>query len=194
MLSTFFLLPGHYSGQNELTVGTPIANRIHPQPEPVLGLIANILIVRTVFDPQQSFKQLVSDIHCTVTDMQQHQQIPFEQLVDQLIVEREPSRTPQFQVMLAVQHFATADQLSGTGTIEHISLPDWTIAVKCDLSLGIDNSANPLTGAFEYPVALFRADTIELLHHHYVQILEQVVAQPDILLQDIGLLAPGSRH
>lgn len=114
--------------------------------------------------------------------------------MDQLVIERDQSRTPLFQVMFSVQHFVMAEHFSSIGTVEPISLPDSTVAVKFDLSLGIDDSTNPITGCVEYSVALFRADTIELLHHHYVQILEQVVAQPDILLQDIDLPAPGSRN
>lgn len=190
MLSAFVLLLGRYSGQHDLAVGTPIANRSHPQLEPLVGLVANVLVVRTVFDPQQSFRELVSHIHSTVTDMQHYQQIPFAQLVDQLIVEHDPSLTPLFQVMFTVQHFAMADDVPGIGTVEPISLPDQAIAAKFDLSLGINDSTSPLTGTLEYAVALFRAETIERLLHHYVQILEQVVVKPDIRLQQINLLTP----
>lgn len=143
MLSAFALLAGRYSGQNDLAIGTPIANRTHPQ------------------------------------------QIPFEQPVDQSIVERDPSRTPIFQVMFSVQHFAMSELLTDIGTVEPISLPDWAKTVKFDLSLGIDDGTNPLTGGIEYVVALFRADTIKRLVDDYMQILEQVVAQSDILLQDL---------
>ena len=185
MLSAFALLLGRYSGQNDLAVGTPIANRTHPQLEPLVGLVASILVVRAVLDPQRSFRELLAQIHSTVTDMQNHQQIPFEQLVDQSIVERDPSRTPIFQVMFSVQHFAMPELLTDIGTVEPISLPDWAKTVKFDLSLGIDDGTNPLTGGIEYAVALFRADTIERLVDDYMQILEQVVTQPDIRLRDL---------
>ena len=75
--------------------------------------------------------------------------------------------------------------LTGVGTVEPISLPDWAKTAKFDLSLGIDDSTNPLAGGIEYAVALFRSDTIERLVDDYIQILEQVVAQPDIRLQDL---------
>ena len=190
MLAAFALLLGRYSGQNDLAVGTPIANRTHPQLETLVGLLANVLVVRTVLDPQQSFRELVSDIHDTVTEMQQHQLIPFAQLVDQLAVERDLSRTPLCQVTFTVQHFDMADHLSGIATVDPISLPDWAIAVKYDLSLSINDSRSPLTGLVEYSAALFRGDTIERLVDHYVQILEQVAAEPDIRLRDIDLLTP----
>ena len=190
MLAAFALLLGRYSGQNDLAVGTPIANRTHPQLETLVGLLANVLVVRTVLDPQQSFRELVSDIHDTVTEMQQHQLIPFAQLVDQLAVERDLSRTPLCQVTFTVQHFDMADHLSGIATVDPISLPDWAIAVKYDLSLSINDSRSPLTGLVEYSTALFRGDTIERLVDHYVQILEQVAAEPDIRLRDIDLLTP----
>ena len=122
--------------------------------------------------------------------MQQYQLIPFAQLVDQLIVEHDLSRTPLCQVMFTVQHFAMADYLLGIAEVEPISLPDWAIAVKYDLSLSINDRGSPLTGLVEYSTALFRSDTVERLVNHYGQILEQVVADPDIRLQDIDLLTP----
>ena len=94
MLSAFSLLLSRYSGQDDLAVGSPVANRHHPQLEPLVGFFANTLVVRTTVDGQQCFRDLVSQVHNTVTHMQQYQEIPFEQLVEQLAVEREPIPSP----------------------------------------------------------------------------------------------------
>ena len=190
MLSAFALLLSRYSGQDDLAVGSPIANRHHPQLESLVGFFANTLVVRTVLNPDDSFCQLVAQVHSTVTDMQQYQEIPFEQLVEQLDVERDPSRTPLFQVLFAVQHFALTDCWSDSDSIHLVPVPDRAATAKFDLSLIIDDSGDQYTAMLEYPVALFRASTIERLWQHYVRVLEQVVAQPTIRLRDISLLTP----
>ena len=190
MLSAFALLLSRYSGQNDLAVGSPIANRHHPQLEHLVGFFANTLVVRTTLTGQQSFRDLVSQVHNTVTDMQQYQEIPFEQLVEQLAIERDPSRHPLFQVLFAVQHFTPVDHLAGSDAIRPIPLPEGATTAKFDLSLFIDDGGDYFTAMLEYPVALFQAATIERLWCHYVRVLEQVVAEPDRQLQDISLLSP----
>ena len=189
MLSAFALLLSRYSGQNDLAVGSPIANRHHPQLESLVGFFANTLVVRTTLNGQQSFRDLVAQVHNTVTDMQQYQEIPFEQLVEQLAIERDPSRHPLFQVLFAVQHFTPVDHLAGSDAIRPIPLPEGATTAKFDLSLFIDDEGEQFTAMLEYPVALFRAVTIERLWCHYVRVLEQVVADPHRQLQGISLLS-----
>ena len=187
MLSAFALLLSRYSGQNDLAVGSPVANRHHPQLELLVGFFANTLVVRTTVNGQQSFLELVSRVHNTVADMQQYQEIPFEQLVEQLDIERDPSRTPLFQVMFAVQHFA--NHWSGSSTVQPMPISNQAATAKFDLTLVIDDSGDAFTGWIEYPLALFRTDTIERLWQRYVLVLEQVTAKPDIRLGDISLLS-----
>ena len=188
MLSAFILLLSRHSGQNDLAVGSPIANRHHPQLEPLVGFFTNTLVVRTTVNGQQSFRELVWQVHNTVTNMQQYQEIPFEQLVEQLDVERDPSRTPLFQVLFAVQHFA--NHWTDSDAVQLMPLPKQAATAKFDLTLVIDDSNDSFTGWIEYPVALFRAATIERLWHHYVLVLEQVTAKTDIRLDNITLLSP----
>ena len=188
MLSAFALLLSRYSGQDDLAVGSPIANRYHPQLDRLVGLFANTPVVRTQLNPEHSFTQLLSRVHSTVTDMQQYQAVPFERLVKQLCVERAPSHTPLFQVMFAVQHFTLSELWQDIDTIQLEPLLNLGNITKFDLVLGIDNGGEPFTGCIEYRPALFRAATIHRLVQHYLQILEQVVSQPAIRLRDISLL------
>ena len=188
MLSAFALLLSRYSRQDDLAVGSPIANRNHPQLEPLVGFFANTVVVRITLNPQLSFQELISRVRSTVTTIQQHQDIPFEQLVEQLSIERDPARSPLFQVMFAVQHFANSAQSFSTDTIHPLPLPDKAMVAKFDLSLIIDDDSEQLTGCLEYPVSLFQASTMQRLWQHYVLVLEQVVANPGKRLQDISLL------
>ena len=149
-------------------MGSPVANRHHPQLEPLAGFFANNLVVRTTVNGLQSFRKLV----------------------DQLAVERDPSRTPSFQVLFAVQHFALTDYWAGSGNVHPMPIPNQVATAKFDLTVVIDDNRDQLTGWTEYPVALFKADTIERLWHNYVRVLEQVVTKPDSQLQDISLLSP----
>ena len=188
MLSAFALLLGRYSGQDDVAVGSPIANRHHPQLEPLVGFFANTLVVRAFLSARQRFRELVNCVHSTVSAIQQYQDIPFEYLVEQLGVERDPSRTPLFQVMFAVQHFAPQEYWSDNEAIKPLPLPDCAVKAKFDLTLVIDDEGDRYTAVIEYPVVLFRDVTIERLWRHYVQVLTQVVADPDIDLHDVNLM------
>ena len=186
MLSAFALLLSRYSGQNDLT--SPIANRHHPQLESLVGFFANTVVVRITVNPEQSFRNLVLCAHNTVTEMQQYQEIPFEQLVEQLDVERDSSHTPLFQVLFAVQHLT--DHWNSNDTVRLMPIPNQAATAKMDLALIIDDSGDQFTSMVEYPVALFHPDTRERLWYHYVRVLEPVVAEPAIRLQDVVLLTP----
>ena len=183
MLSALALLLGRYCGQDDIAVGSPIANRHHPQLEPLVGFFANTTVIRTTIDHDLSVTELVDQSHRTITAVQQYQDIPFEQLVDQLDIERDPSRHPLFQVMFAVQRF---DLPALTG--HTLPLPEKALRAKFDLTLMIDDSQAALRAQLEYPTALFKQTTMAQLWQHYVQVLAQMVENPGQKLRDIGLL------
>ena len=130
MLSAFAVLLSRYCSQDDVAVGSPVANRQHPQLKSLAGFFANTLVIRTRLAPEQTCRELIRQVHQSVAVVQQHQDIPFEQLVDQLQVERDPSRHPLFQVMFAVQHFTLAQ---GQG-ISQLPLPPEAQTAKFDLT------------------------------------------------------------
>ncbi|WP_252179274.1 non-ribosomal peptide synthetase [Endozoicomonas sp. 4G] len=185
MLSAFAVLLSRYCSQDDVAVGSPVANRQHPQLESLAGFFANTLVVRTRLAPEQTCRELIRQVHQSVAVVQQHQDIPFEQLVDQLQVERDPSRHPLFQVMFAVQHFTLAQ---GQG-ISQLPLPPEAQTTKFDLTLIVDDQEDRLHANLEYATALFREETVTRLWQHYKRVLEQFVARPECLTREVSLLS-----
>lgn len=119
MLTAFSILLARYSRQNDICIGSPIANRTHSQTENVVGLFVNTLVLRSWIDPEQSFNELLKATRQTCLAAYAHQDIPFEMLVEQLQPNRNMSHSPLFQVMLAFQTPLPALELSGVQTTLH---------------------------------------------------------------------------
>ena len=104
LLSALAALLARYSGQEEILVGSPIANRQDVQLEGLIGLFANSLVMRVRVTSEQSFRELLAEVRSTTLDAYQHQDIPIERLVEELSPERSLNSTPLFQVMFALQN------------------------------------------------------------------------------------------
>ena len=104
LLAAFALLLERYSGQEDIVVGSPIANRQDAQLEGMIGFFVNSLVMRVRTEGEQSFRELLRAVRQTALDAYQHQDVPFERLVDELSPQRSLDRTPLFQVLFAVQN------------------------------------------------------------------------------------------
>src|SRR5262249_43550961 len=104
LLSGFAVLLGRYSGQDDITVGSPIANRQEAQLEDLIGFFVNSLVMRVRLNGEESFSELLTEVRRTTLEAYQHQDIPFERLVEELQPERSLNTTPIFQVMFALQN------------------------------------------------------------------------------------------
>ena len=104
LLAAFAVLLSRYSGQEDIVVGSPIANRQDAQLEEMIGFFVNTLVLRVRVDGRQSFRDLLAQVRRTALDAYQHQDTPFERLVDELSPQRRLDRTPLFQVIFAVQN------------------------------------------------------------------------------------------
>ncbi|MDP3561086.1 MAG: condensation domain-containing protein, partial [Legionellaceae bacterium] len=104
LLTGLAITLSRYTGQTDLTIGTPVANRQHPQLEHLIGFFVNTLVLRIQLDSNHTLSQCVSQIQNDLIEAQHHQDLPFEKLVDELGVERDTSRHPVFQVMYTVQY------------------------------------------------------------------------------------------
>ncbi|MCJ8271695.1 MAG: condensation domain-containing protein, partial [Psychrosphaera sp.] len=105
MLSAFYVTLAKLSGQTDIVVGTPSDNRQYHQTQALIGLFVNSLVLRTQVDPQLSIERLIKLVHRDVTEAKVHQELPFEQLVDTLALERDTSRHPIYQVLFSLQRF-----------------------------------------------------------------------------------------
>jgi amino acid adenylation domain-containing protein len=192
LMTTLSVLLWRYSGQDDICVGTPFANRNHGEVEGLIGHFINTLVVRNRVDPEQSFETLLQDVRTHVLEAYAHPDVPFDQLVEALNPERHTSHMPLFQVMLAVQNMPRARlELPGL-TMQ--SVPTSTGAAKFDLAVEVFEQAGNLTLTFEYNTDLFDATTVARLAEHYVRLLDQVVAEPARPVGQLQLLSPAERH
>ncbi|GMN04614.1 hypothetical protein MTsPCn5_00020 [Croceitalea sp. MTPC5] len=192
LLSAISILLGKYTGQSDIVVGSPIANRHHRQTQNLIGFFVNTLVNRTYLIKNQSFEELIRQTHLDQVEAQLHQDLPFEKLVDELGVERDPSRHPVFQVSFEVQSFGdgkirdnTKQKLLNPYRGSHSSG-----AVKFDLSIYIYENQKQLTGLIHYAASLFEEDTIKRLSSHYIHLLECLTKFPERPYDNISLLRP----
>lgn len=186
LLAAFNVLLARYSRQTDIIVGTPIANRSQPELEELIGFFANTLVLRTNLDGNPSFADLLAQVRRTALAAYNHQDIPFEQLVDELKVTRSLSHTPLFQVMLLLQ---PAESRS-------YELPNLTAAAqlvtspfaKFDLTLELVETDVGLEGRLAYRRDLFAPDTIARMAGHLTVLLAAIAAQPSCSVQRLMLL------
>ncbi|NOU19052.1 MAG: amino acid adenylation domain-containing protein [Bacteroidales bacterium] len=190
MLSSVGILMGKYTGQDDIVIGSPIANRHHRQTEGLIGYFVNIQANRLVIKIEQSFKDLILQVHLDQVEAQLHQDLPFEKLVDELGVARDTSRHPIFQIVFGVQNFMNTNKTSDQQ--KNYLRPLQTESVyeieKFDLSIFIDDSLEEITGQISYATSLFCKETIERLIAHYKYLLTLLVESPEMSYNRIGLL------
>ena len=183
LLAAFNVLLSRYSRQEDICVGSPIANRTHSHSEDVIGFFVNTLILRSQIEPQQSFAGLLQATRQTCLDAYAHQDIPFEMLVEKLQPTRSLSHSPLFQVMFVLQNNEMAEwALPG---LEITSLGAEYPIAKFDLTLNIAEQDGQLHCYWEYATDLFVGDTIERMAGHFEALLNAIVENPK---QAIGLL------
>jgi non-ribosomal peptide synthetase component F len=181
-----------YSRQHDILIGTPVANRVRPELEGLVGLFANTLVLRTDTSGDPSFRELVRRVRDLTLQAYAHQDLPFERLVDELQVERRLSHNPLFQVMLAVQHGAFGQhELPG---LTLAGLNSRTRTSKFDLTLEVEETSDALAGQLEYSTDLFDRDTVERLLDQLATLLGGVAADADRRLSQLPLLSPDERQ
>ncbi|PKD39509.1 non-ribosomal peptide synthetase, partial [Methylomonas sp. Kb3] len=193
LLAAYQMLLSRHSGQTDLCVGTPVANRNRQEIEDLIGFFVNTLVLRSDLSANPTFAELLERIKTTVLDAQNHQDLPFEKLVEALQPVRDPSRSPLFQVMFVLQNH---DNLT-------LSLPDLDIAVleddnrtaKFDLTLHVqDWPDGRLSGSFEYNTDLFDAGTVARLAWHYLILLQAAFERPQTRISELPLLTEAERR
>ena len=191
LLAAYYTLLYRYSGQERILVGSPIANRHRLDTESMLGFFANTLVLPAEFSENISFFTLLAQIRATTLAAYQHQDLPFEMLVDALQPERDMSYTPLFQVMFALEEGMLDISLDDT-KVDIIDQPSGTS--KFDLTLTMQRRQEGLSGQLEFSTDLFEAETIERFATHFVQILSEVVADPQRAVDHLPLLDEASRQ
>jgi amino acid adenylation domain-containing protein len=190
--AAFSVLLARYSGQNDICVGTAIANRNRAQIEPLIGCFLNTLVLRTHVDAGVSFATLLDQMRETTLDAYANQDLPFEQLVDAMQIERNMRHSPLFQVMIVLQN-APMDALDLPGLkLEHMKVENRV--AKFDLTLHVNEHEGQLRGAFEYSTDLFDAGTVERMAGHFTRLLEAICADPQARIATLDMIDAGERR
>jgi amino acid adenylation domain-containing protein len=193
LLTAFKVLLYRYTNQSDIVVGTPVANRQHSQIQGMIGFFVNNLVLRTDLSDNPTFLQLLKQVREVVLEAYDHQNVPFEKLVEALHPERDLSYTPLFQIDFALEHEPEATVTLKDVTI-NTSEPGANQTAKLDLSLSLHKTEQGLTGAFEYSTDLFDATTIARMIEHWQTLLAGIVANPEQKLSDLPLLTAIEKH
>ncbi|MEU6432672.1 condensation domain-containing protein, partial [Microbispora sp. NPDC046973] len=167
LLAAYTVLLGKYSGQDDIIVGTPVANRTHGQTEDLIGFFVNTLALRTDLSGDPTFTELLRRVRATALDAYTHQDVPFEQLVDELGVTRDRSRTPLIATLFNYSTNTLEWDNQGPDEVPHNAL--------FDISLVMGRTAQgSLVGSVQYSTTLFDASTMRRLVGHLTRLLTAI--------------------
>jgi amino acid adenylation domain-containing protein len=188
LLAAFKVLLHRYTGQRDVLVGSPVSNRNTLETEPLIGFFVNTLVLRTDVSGRMSFGDLLGAVRETALDAYANQDVPFEKLVEELQPERDMSHTPIFQVMFSLRR-STERALELHG----LSLTRFEVdggTAKFDLALQLEETAEAITGYFEYSEDVLGGGGAARMAAHYRSLLSAAASDPSRPLRDLPLLTP----
>lgn len=192
LLSAFFVLLHRYSAQDDICVGSPIANRNRKETEALIGFFVNTLVLRANLTGNPTFAELLQQVKQTTLGAYQHQDLPFEMLVETLQPERDMSHSPLFQAMFVMNN----------APVEKLQLPNVELSLveienkttKFDLILNVTDGEETLKCKLEYNTDLFLPQTMDRFIGHYLTLLTEIAKQPQGRIGALNLLSEEERH
>ncbi|HZF08613.1 MAG TPA: amino acid adenylation domain-containing protein [Thermoanaerobaculia bacterium] len=195
LVAAFQSLLLRYTGEDDVLVGTPVANRNRAELEGLMGPFVNTLVLRTDLSGDPDFRTLLARMRQVCLGATRHEELPFERLVEELGVERSLGHSPLFSVMLALQNAPPGKLALPDLTLERLEIE--TGSAKFDLTLDLterNDRLAGLAGAIEFNLDLFDATTVERLARHFANLLVGVAANPGRRLSDLPLLSAAARQ
>jgi len=186
LLTAFNILLYRYSGQEDILIGSPVANRHRSEFEGLIGFFVNMLVLRTDLSGNPSFRELLKQVRATTLDAQAHQDMPFDLLVENLAPERNLSHQPLFQVAFAFRDEQVQPLKFSHLTVEPI--PIFNGATKFDLFLEMTTTRQGLCGMFEYNSDLFEPATIQRMITHFQTLLHSIATHPEQRIAELPIL------
>ena len=192
LLAAFKVLLYRYTSNGDIVVGSPIANRDRSELESLIGFFVNTLVLCTNLSDNPTFRELLGRVREVTLGAYEHQDLPFDLLVEELKPQRDLSHTPLFQVMFVLQNAPmSAVELSGL-TLQ--ALQSETSTAKFDLTLLMQETESGIRGALEYNTDLFDAATIAQMAEHLQTLLAGIVANPEQQIAQLPLLTANEQH
>ncbi|MGX5796909.1 amino acid adenylation domain-containing protein, partial [Pseudomonas sp. E2-15] len=195
LLGAFNVLLHRYTGQGDIRVGVPIANRNRSEVEGLIGFFVNTQVLRTELTGQTRVAELLQGIKEHALGAQDHQELPFERLVEALNVERSLSHTPLFQVMYNHQPVVADIASVSTASGLELSLVEWqSRTTQFDLTLDTFEKSGTLHAALTYANDLFDAPSIARMAQHWISLLQAMVADGEQRIGELPMLAAEEQH
>lgn len=188
LVSAFNILLSKYSQQDDIVVGVPTSSRPHPDVENLIGMFVNTLPLRTHIQKESTFNSLLRDVKKNMLNAFEHQDYPFENLLNEFDVERDLSRDPLFDVMVVLQNM-------GVGKLQEseLSLSPYSYdhkVSKFDLTLDAIERNGTIFFELEYATKLFKMKTIERMGEHFVQLLRNITENPYLSINQYDMVTP----
>ncbi|MBD2812049.1 amino acid adenylation domain-containing protein [Xenorhabdus sp. Vera] len=193
LLAAWSILLSRISDQQDIVIGTPVANRQHSELEPLIGFFANTLALRVKLGDNPTVSSLLAQVKAHALEAYVHQDLPFEQLVETLQPPRSLSHSPIFQVMLALDNTPIQQSLE-LSDLTLDELPSTRQSTHFDLSLSMNDTENGLAGELEYASDLFDRTSIERLASYLQTLLAAMVEDDSLKVEDLPLLQPQQRN
>src|SRR6185312_15025257 len=192
LLSGMQVVLSRYSGEEDVAVGSVIANRNREEIEGLIGFFVNTLVLRSQVKREMSLRGLLEQVKEATLGAYGHQDVPFEKLVEELEPERDLSRQPLFQVMFTLQSMPVKElELEGLKVSgKTVDLED----AKFDLSFLLSEEGRGVEGVVEYASDLFEGETIEQMVRHYVRVLEEMARSLETRVGEVELLSEEERR
>ncbi|MBW4506974.1 MAG: amino acid adenylation domain-containing protein [Scytonematopsis contorta HA4267-MV1] len=192
LLTAFKLLLYRYSGQQDILVGSPVANRNQKELQSLIGCFVNTIALRTNLSGNPTFRELLKRVQKVAVGAYANQDLPFDQLVEAVQPERDLSRHPLFQVWFALHNTPMPPLEVSDITLTRLMVDAGT--VQLDLSLDMEDTSDGLVGWIEYSTDLFNTETINRMIGHFTTLLESIVSNPEQTLTDVPILTPVERQ
>ncbi|HKH47513.1 MAG TPA: amino acid adenylation domain-containing protein [Thermoanaerobaculia bacterium] len=192
LLAAFQTLLQRSSGQDDVSVGAPVAGRNRVETERLIGFFVNTLVLRTDLSGDPTFRELLARVRTLTLDAFRHQDLPFEKLVEEIRPERSLSHTPLFQAMLTLQN-APREELELPGLrLRPLAMEPGT--AKLDLLLELAEDPSGIAGTLHYRTEMFEAATMERLVGHFQRLLEGAAGDPARRISELPWLSAGELH
>ncbi|MGB3534213.1 MAG: amino acid adenylation domain-containing protein [Microcoleaceae cyanobacterium] len=186
LLAVFYVLIHRYTGNEDIIIGSPIANRNRAEIEKLIGFFVNTLALRVNLSGNPTFEEVLQRVRQVSLEAYQHQDLPFEQLLEELKITRSLSHTPLFQIMFVLQNAPM-----NTVEISDLSWSPLEISqqtAKFDLTLSFTEINQQLIGNFEYNTDLFEAETISQIAENFQNLIQAIITNPDHKISELNLL------
>lgn len=190
MLTALNILLNKYTGQDDISIGTPSSGRFHTGLDNAVGMFVNTIVMRNFPNPEKSVGEFLEEVNNCVVESLDHEDYPFEELVDQIDVERNSERNPLFDIMFSLQNIEENENIiSENEELTYYKYPFESNMTQFDISIDTFVQKNKVELKFKYAKQLFKKETIKRMAQHYLQILSFISDNTESSIKDVEILS-----